>query len=143
MPDTSSMSVGAMFFLAMTQTLFAFVGLEVATIPASAVQDPERTIPRATVVGTIATAIIYIVGTAGVMSLVAPDVLAKSTQPFADAAGVLGGARTGGHHRSRRRDLRVRRAQWLDPRRQPVPAGGRRDGLFPRCSRASTHAACL
>ena len=91
MPDTSTVSFGQMFFLAMTQTLFAFVGLEVATIPASAVQDPERTIPRATVVGTIATAIIYIVGTAGVMSLVAPDVLAKSTKPFADAAGVLGG----------------------------------------------------
>ena len=95
LPDTSTTGFGAMLLLAMTQTLFAFVGLEVATVPASAVQEPERTIPRATVVGTIATAIIYIVGTAGVMSLVAPDVLAKSTKPFADAAGALGGSGLG------------------------------------------------
>jgi APA family basic amino acid/polyamine antiporter len=90
-PDTSTTPYGALLLAAMTQTLFAFVGLEVATIPASAVEEPERTIPRATVVGTIATALIYIVGTAGVMSLVAPAVLAKSTQPFADAAALLGG----------------------------------------------------
>jgi amino acid transporter len=29
-----------MLFLAMTSTLFAFVGLEVATVPAGAVKDP-------------------------------------------------------------------------------------------------------
>ncbi len=82
---------GMLLLAAMTQTLFAFVGLEVATVPAGVVKDPDRTIPRATLVGTILTAAIYVISTAGAMSLVAPEVLMKSTAPFADAARVLGG----------------------------------------------------
>ena len=82
---------GKALMTVMTMTLFAFLGLEAATIPADDVENPDRTIPRATVVGTIATALIYIAATAAVMSMVAPEVLAKSTAPFADAARVLGG----------------------------------------------------
>jgi APA family basic amino acid/polyamine antiporter len=74
-----------------TLTLWAFLGLECATIPAASVRDPERTIPRATIVGTLFTAIVYIVSTIGVMSLVAPDALASSTAPFADGARRLAG----------------------------------------------------
>jgi APA family basic amino acid/polyamine antiporter len=84
-----------MLFLAMTSTLFAFVGLEVATVPAGAVKDPGKTIPRATIVGTLVTAVIYVLSTAGAMSLVAPDLLAKSTAPFADAARAMGGGTLG------------------------------------------------
>src|SRR4029079_5878146 len=40
-------------------TLWALGGLESATIPGGKVEDPERTIPRATVVGTAVTAAIY------------------------------------------------------------------------------------
>lgn len=94
-PQAGEQSFSALLLAAMTQTLFAFVGLEVATVPAGAVQDPERTIPRATIVGTLLTAVIYIVGTAGAMSLVAPDILMKSTAPFADAARALGGSGLG------------------------------------------------
>ncbi|MDH4067069.1 MAG: amino acid permease, partial [Acidobacteriota bacterium] len=54
--------------------------------PAGSVRDPERTIPRATVVGTLLAAGVYIVSTVGVMSLVAPETLASSTAPFADGA---------------------------------------------------------
>jgi APA family basic amino acid/polyamine antiporter len=50
------------------------------------VRNPARTIPLATIAGTAITAAVYIVSTIGVMSLVAPDVLASSTAPFADAA---------------------------------------------------------
>src|SRR5690606_23550411 len=35
-----------------TLTLWAFLGLECATIPAGNIENPARTIPRATVVGT-------------------------------------------------------------------------------------------
>jgi APA family basic amino acid/polyamine antiporter len=93
-PDLSAsgdQTFGLLLLAAMTQTLFAFVGLEVATVPAGLVKDPDRTIPRATLVGTILTAAIYVISTAGAMSLVAPEVLMKSTAPFADAARVLGG----------------------------------------------------
>lgn len=72
-----------------TLTLFAFLGLEAATIPAGAIDNPGRTIPRATVVGTLATAVVYIISTIGVMSLVPTEQLAQSTAPFADAAQTL------------------------------------------------------
>lgn len=91
----SSNEFWGMLFLAMTSTLFAFVGLEVATVPAGAVKDPDRTIPRATVIGTLVTAVMYVVSTAGAMSLVAPEVLAKSTAPFADAARAMAGSGLG------------------------------------------------
>ena len=71
--------------------LWAFLGLESATVPAASIVDPERTIPRATIVGTTLAAIVYIASTIGVMSVVAPATLAKSTAPFADAARALGG----------------------------------------------------
>ena len=74
-----------------TLTLWAFLGLESGTIPADAIKTPERTIPRATVVGTLLTAVFYIVSTVGVMSLMPPDTLATSTAPFADATRVIAG----------------------------------------------------
>lgn len=95
-PVASSTSQGSQVLAVVTLTLFAFLGLEAATVPAGAVRDPDRTIPRATIIGTVVTAAIYIISTAGVMSLVAPDVLAKSTAPFADAARALAGNWVGG-----------------------------------------------
>ncbi len=71
-------------------TMFAFLGVESATVPAGDVHNPEKTIPRATVVGTITVAAVYIASTAAVMFLVPGDVLATSTSPFADAARGLG-----------------------------------------------------
>lgn len=74
-----------------TLTLWAFLGLECATIPAGNISNPDRTIPRATVIGTLLAAAIYIISTIGVMSLVPGDVLRTSTAPFADGARVLFG----------------------------------------------------
>lgn len=71
-------------------TMWAFAGLESATIPAGDVRDPRKTIPRATVIGTITVAFIYIASTAAVMMLVPAGELADSTSPFADAARHLG-----------------------------------------------------
>jgi APA family basic amino acid/polyamine antiporter len=74
-----------------TLTLWALLGLECATIPAGSTSDAARTIPRATVIGTVLTAIIYMASTIGVMGLLAPASLAQSTAPFADAARALAG----------------------------------------------------
>jgi APA family basic amino acid/polyamine antiporter len=74
-----------------TLTLWAFLGLEAATVPAESIEDAGTTIPRATVVGTLITAVVYIASTVGVMSLLSPAMLAQSTAPFSDAARVLGG----------------------------------------------------
>jgi len=67
-------------------TLWAFLGLESATIPAGSIERPDISIPRATVVGTAIVAIVYVVSTVGVMSLVPREALGVSTAPFVDAA---------------------------------------------------------
>ncbi|MGD8866847.1 MAG: amino acid permease [Gemmatimonadales bacterium] len=74
-----------------TLTLWAFLGLESATIPAEDVVEPERTMPRATILGTAAAAVVYILGTVAVMGVIAPALLTDSTAPFADAARVMWG----------------------------------------------------
>ena len=74
-----------------TLTLWAMLGLESATVPADSIEHAERTIPRATIVGTLLTGIIYIGSTVGVMSLLPPAALGQSTAPFADAARTVGG----------------------------------------------------
>ena len=76
-----------------TLTLWAFLGLECATIPAGSIRDPERTIPRATITGTLLASLIYITSTVGVIGLLEPSSLGQSTAPFADAARVLFGNR--------------------------------------------------
>jgi APA family basic amino acid/polyamine antiporter len=86
LPSSTETSLGQQLMAVVTLTLWAFLGLECATIPAASVRDPERTIPRATIAGTLLTAIIYVVSTVGVMSLVPADALASSTAPFADGA---------------------------------------------------------
>jgi len=67
-------------------TLWAFLGLESVTIPADKIKDPGRTIPRATIFGTLLVAVIYIGSTVAVMGIISPQALANSTAPFADAA---------------------------------------------------------
>ena len=96
LPATDAEPLGAQLVSTVTLTLWAFLGLESATIPAGSVRDPARTIPRATLVGTLLAAGVYIVSTVGVMSLVPSEALAASTAPFADGARLLfgeGGAR--------------------------------------------------
>ena len=80
---------------AATLTLFALLGLESATIPASKVRDPGRTIPRATLVGTVLTALISIVACTTVLLLVPPATLASSNAPFVDLATHFWGATAG------------------------------------------------
>jgi basic amino acid/polyamine antiporter, APA family len=70
---------------AATLTLWALLGLESATVPADKVEDPEKTIPRATLLGTIATALICAVACTAVLLLVPGSQLAGSNAPFADA----------------------------------------------------------
>jgi APA family basic amino acid/polyamine antiporter len=65
-------------------SMFAMLGIECATIPAGRVLNPERTIPRATVVGTILTALVYIVASVAPMLLIPQAELAASSAPFAD-----------------------------------------------------------
>lgn len=76
---------------AATLTLWALLGLESATIPASKVHDPARTIPRATLLGAIVTALICLLGCSTVQLLVPEATLAQSNAPFVDLATQLWG----------------------------------------------------
>jgi len=77
--------------LCVTATLFAFLGVECATIPANHVRDPEKTIPRATLLGALIAALVYIACTAAVLGLIPAAQLAHSNAPFADAGRLLWG----------------------------------------------------
>jgi basic amino acid/polyamine antiporter, APA family len=66
-----------------TLTLWAFVGLESAAVPAGKVADPARTIPLATLGGTALTGFIYLFACTAVILLLAPEAAASSAAPFA------------------------------------------------------------
>jgi APA family basic amino acid/polyamine antiporter len=74
-----------------TLTLFAFLGMECATIPSANIRSPEKTIPRATMIGTGVTILVYILGSVAVMGILSPTELQHSSAPFADAASLLWG----------------------------------------------------
>jgi len=72
-------------------TLWAFLGLESATIPADNVENPQSTIPRATIIGVIVVAVVYLTSQITIMSVVDNKALQVSGAPFADAAVILWG----------------------------------------------------
>lgn len=72
-------------------TLFAFLGLESASIPAENVKDPEKTIPKATIFGTIIVTLVYILGTVVLFGVLPVDILKNSPAPFAEAGKIIGG----------------------------------------------------
>lgn len=76
-----------------TLTMWAFIGVESATIPSDYVKDPRKTIPRATFLGTLFVGVAYISISGLVMGLLPPSVLQSSPAPFAEAAKVI----IGGH----------------------------------------------
>ena len=71
---------------ASTLTLWALLGLESASIPADKVANPARTIPVATLLGTVVTALICALACTTVLLLVPPATLARSNAPFVDLA---------------------------------------------------------
>jgi len=112
-------------------TLWAFLGLECATVPADAVRDAARTVPRATWLGTVVAGIVTIAACTVVVVLLPADVLARSGAPFSDAARALWGDGAG-------RLYAVAGAiacfgtlnGWVLMQGQ-LPAAIARDGLFP------------
>jgi APA family basic amino acid/polyamine antiporter len=113
-------------------TVWAFLGLESGTTPAEHVHEPEKTIPRATIIGTLGTAVIYILGTIAVMGTIAPADLAGSNAPYAEAARVMWGSWAGyavgaGAVVSCFGALNG----WLLLQGQ-IPLAAARDGLFPK-----------
>jgi APA family basic amino acid/polyamine antiporter len=76
---------------AATLTLWAMLGLESATVPAGKVEDAARTVPRATLVGTVVAVLFCTLACSVVLLVVPASRLAASTAPFAEAARVFWG----------------------------------------------------
>jgi APA family basic amino acid/polyamine antiporter len=66
-----------------TLALFAMLGFESATVGAANAVDPERTLPRATMIGTVLVAAIYVAVSTIPMLLIPSAELATSSAPFA------------------------------------------------------------
>lgn len=76
-------------------TLFAFLGIESATIPTDNIKNPERNVPKATMAGTIIVTLFYILGTVVLFGVLPVDQLQNSAAPFAEAGEIIGGKYAG------------------------------------------------
>jgi APA family basic amino acid/polyamine antiporter len=76
-------------------TLYAFLGIESASIPAENIKNPEKNIPKATMLGAIITTCIYIFGTIVLFGILPTEILQKSAAPFAEAGKIIGGKYAG------------------------------------------------
>ena len=60
-------------------------------VAAKNVRDPDRNIPRATLLGTLATAVVYVLSLVAVFGIVSNQVLQDSTAPFSTAVNEMFG----------------------------------------------------
>jgi APA family basic amino acid/polyamine antiporter len=65
--------------------LFSFIGVEVAAITAKRVKNPRKNVGRASLLGTGASAIVYLLVSAAVMGLVSHHALLNNGAPFVNA----------------------------------------------------------
>jgi len=65
--------------------------VEVASVAAGKVRDPDKNVPKSTVFGTLATAVVYMLSLTAVFGMIPTSKLANATAPFSDAANVIFG----------------------------------------------------
>ncbi len=70
--------------LAAAATLWAFVGLESATVTAGEIKNPEKNVKKSTIYGIVIAAVIYILISVTSMGAMSNEMLAKSGAPFSD-----------------------------------------------------------
>jgi basic amino acid/polyamine antiporter, APA family len=76
--------------------LYSYVGVESASVSAGEVRDPQRNVGRASVLGTVGAALVYLLGTVAVFGAVPHNALVTSTAPFSDAVDNIFGGHWGG-----------------------------------------------
>jgi APA family basic amino acid/polyamine antiporter len=76
-------------------TLWAMLGFEAATVPTGVVRDPERTVPRATVIGMLIAGLATMLACTVVIGLLPPDELRRSAAPMVAAAARVWGPAAG------------------------------------------------
>jgi APA family basic amino acid/polyamine antiporter len=95
----SSQSVSGMNTLpaAIAIALWAFVGIESATVPAGEIKNPEKNIRKSTIYGTLIAAVIYIFVSIVAMGVLDQSALAGSNAPMADIINAATGGTWGGN----------------------------------------------
>jgi APA family basic amino acid/polyamine antiporter len=81
----------------MAIALFSYLGVETAAVAAGKVRDPDRNIPRATILGTIATAVVYLLSLTAVFGILPSERLGEATAPFSEAANAMFGGTWAGN----------------------------------------------
>jgi basic amino acid/polyamine antiporter, APA family len=81
----------------MAIALFSYIGVEVASVAAGKVRDPDRNVPKSTVFGTLATAVVYMLSLTAVFGIVPSSQLAKSDAPFSTAINTMFGGTWAGY----------------------------------------------
>lgn len=76
-------------------TLWAFLGLETATVPTGVVRDPQRSVPRATVIGMCIAGVATMLACTVVVGMLPAQVLHASAAPMAEAARRTWGSASG------------------------------------------------
>ncbi len=85
--DSAALAIGA----GMSIALFSYLGVETAAVAAGKVKDPDRNVPRATVLGTLACAAVYMLSLIVVFGVLPNSTLAESTAPFSSAVDAMFG----------------------------------------------------
>ena len=65
----------------MAIALFSYLGVETAAVAAAKVKDPDRNIPRSTIFGTLATAVVYMLSLTAVFGILSNTQLADVDRP--------------------------------------------------------------
>ena len=94
--NASGTSAGGAISAAAAIALFSYLGIETASVAAGRVRSPGRNVARATVLGTVACALVYILGTVTVFGTVSNAALRKSSAPFTDSANAIFGGQWAG-----------------------------------------------
>ncbi|MBF0409636.1 MAG: amino acid permease [Candidatus Riflebacteria bacterium] len=95
-PSSASVAGWASLPAGITITLWAFLGLESASISAGEIKNPERNVRIATIAGILITTLIYFMISFLAMGSLSQEQLAKSQAPLADAINAVTGATWGG-----------------------------------------------
>jgi APA family basic amino acid/polyamine antiporter len=80
----------------MAIALFSYIGVETASVAAGKVRDPDRNVPRATILGTLATAVVYMLSLIAIFGILTNSEIVSSSAPFSTAAdSIFGGSWAG------------------------------------------------
>lgn len=77
---------------AASMALWAYMGIESATVSAGVIENPSRNVPLATLIGLGLAAVVYMLSSTVIMGILPNDELRKSHAPFAEAARLALGA---------------------------------------------------